>query len=281
MKLRSKVEIRRCRPLLGTFVEITASDAGDKHLNLAANAAFAAIEKIQELMSPHDPESELSLLNREAAKRPVKLSAETFDVLRRADRIASQSGGAFDYTIAPTLARWGLLPASLKRRSPGCWRDVLLLPGRNVRFLRPLAIDLGGIAKGFAVDKAIKILHSAGVASGVVSAGGDLRVFGRENATVHFRHPSCPCALLKACSIRESALATSSPVFSQKVWHGRRVSHLINPLQGRAITGSVSVTVQARECWVADALTKVVLNSPESADELLRTYEAKAFILTE
>src|SRR5207302_5110801 len=112
----------------------------------------AAIERIQMLMSAHDPASELSLLNREAACRTVTVSEEMFAVLRRADRLAAESNGAFDYTIAPVLARWGFLPAALKRKRPGNWRQVLLLPGRKVHFVQPLALDLGGIAKGFAVD---------------------------------------------------------------------------------------------------------------------------------
>ena len=90
------IEIRRCRPLLGTFVEITAADADENRLYTAINAAFDAIEKIQKLMSAHDTDSELSSLNREAAVRPVAVSRELFLVLRRADRLAAESGGAFD-----------------------------------------------------------------------------------------------------------------------------------------------------------------------------------------
>src|SRR5262249_44259358 len=142
MTSSSNIEIRRCRPLLGTFVEITASGIEESRLHQAADAAFDAIDEVHRLMSPYDPASELSLLNRGALERTVRVSPPTFEVLRRAQRIADQSSGAFDYTVAPALARWGLLPPSLKCKNPGCWRDVALLPGRKVRFLRPLAIDL-------------------------------------------------------------------------------------------------------------------------------------------
>ena len=244
------------------------------------NTAFAAIERIQKLLSAHDPESELSLLNCEAAARAVTVSPETFAVLHCADRMAAESGGAFDYTVAPTLAEWGFRPTNLNRKNPGNWRDVLLLPGRKVLFLRPLALDLGGIAKGFAVDAAIEVLRARGVESAVVNAGGDLRVFGPQPSTVHLRHPAAPQTFAHTIRLQGAALATSSPCFTERGWHGQRVSHLVNPLLDSAITGQVSVTVHARECWLADALTKVVLNAPRRAETLLAKYAAEAFMLT-
>lgn len=277
---RSRNEIRRCRPLLGTFVEITAGGFSAERLNPAIDAAFTAIERIQKLMSAHDPGSELSLLNRDAASRPVTVSRETFCVLQRADRLAADSKGAFDYTIGPTLARWGLLPKNMERNYRGAWRHVLLLRGRKVYFLQPLALDLGGIAKGFAVDEAIKVLRKHQVASAVVNAGGDLRVFGAHRSLIHLRHPGNPQMFSDKLALRNSALATSSPCFTEKKWRGRRVSHLVNSLTQTAITGAISVSVRAKECWLADALTKVVLNAPERANQLLAKYNAEAFLAT-
>ena len=275
-------EIRRCRPLLGTFVDITAqADAPNWSSALldAVNVAFAAVENIQRLMSAHDEASELSLLNREAAAHPVVVSRETYEVLRRAQKLAAESDGAFDFTVAPMLARWGLLPTNLRRKEPGGWREVELLPGRKVRFLRPLALDLGGIAKGFAVDAAIEVLRTRGVTSAVVNAGGDLRVLGSQPATIHLRHPAQPQTFARTIALSDGALATSSPCFTERSWRGQRVSHLVNSSSGGAITGNMSVTVRAEECWLADALTKVVLNAPRRAKSLLAKYEAEAFIL--
>jgi thiamine biosynthesis lipoprotein len=346
MKSPSSIEIRRCRPLLGTFVEITVSlcppdrtwpiaaecaalqtfrecglraptreafgvrripslsegstfgrmstlgqsrsvgTAGDvvrdeMSLQNAVNAAFVAIERIQSLMSVHDPASELSLVNREAAKRPVTVSRELFTVLRRAHRLARQSAGAFDYTVAPLLARWGLRPSWLKRRRAGNWRHVSLLQGRRVRFLRPLALDLGGIAKGYAVDVAIKTLQRHGVKSAIVNAGGDLRVFGRPSVAIHLRHPSSPRLLSGRLDISDAALATSSPCFTLSRQHGRRISHLVNSHARNAITNRISVSVRAPDCWLADALTKVVLNAPPTvAKTLLARHSAEAIILS-
>jgi thiamine biosynthesis lipoprotein len=279
MSLSSKTEVRRCRPLLGTFVEITASGLEDDDLQRAVNSAFSAIEHIHIILSAHDPDSELSLLNREAALHPVKVSRQTFALLRRAHKLAFESGGAFDHTVAPVLARWGLLPSALRRKKAGTWRDVSLLPGCQVQFLLPLALDLGGIAKGFAVDAAIRTLECHGVKSAVVNAGGDLRAAGAAPSVVYLRHPSSPQTFAWSIQLEQAALATSSPCFTERCWRGRRVSHLVNPFRQSAITGAVSVTVRARECWLADALTKVVLNAPRVAQRLLAKYDAEAFVL--
>jgi FAD:protein FMN transferase len=275
----SRNEIRRCRPLLGTFVEVSVSGLSETRLQSAVNAAFAAIESIQRLMSAHDPASELSRLNCEAASRLVTVSRETFEVLHRADQLAVESGGAFDFAVAPTLANWGMLPANLRRENPGSWRDVLLLRRRQVRFLRPLALDLGGIAKGFAVDRAVAALRKRGVVSAMVNAGGDLHAFGPQSSAIYLRHPGCPRTFARKLELHNAALATSSPCFTERRFRGRRVSHLVRPAGQTAITGTISVTVLAKECWLADALTKVVLNSPERAEALLAKHNAEAYVL--
>ena len=294
----SRSEVRRCRPLLGTFVEITVRrSAGlrpgsDNTASLNApnwssallasiDGAFATIDRVQQLMSAHDPDSELSRVNAEAFLRPVKVSDETFDVLERGLDIACASGGAFDFTIAPVLARWGLLPAHLRRRAQGDWRDVLLQRGQRVRFARPLALDLGGIAKGFAVDAAIASLRASKVTSASVNAGGDLRIFGPDESRVHLRHPVSAQPLANPISLRNAALATSSPCFTRRQWRGHTISHLVNPANRQAIAENFSVSVRASECWLADALTKVVLNADDAtATRLLEAHHAEAFILT-
>jgi thiamine biosynthesis lipoprotein len=280
MNWSSNAEIRRCRPLLGTFVEVTASGLEKGDLQRAVNFAFAAIEQIHNLMSVHDPDSELSRLNREALARPVRVSRTLSAVLRRAYQLATESGGAFDPTVAPVLARWGLLPSALRREKAGTWRDVLLLPGSKVEFLKPLALDLGGIAKGFAVDSAIETLRRSGVKRAIVNAGGDLRVFGDRSSTICLRHPAQPQLVMDAIRLRNCALATSSPCFTEKKWHGKVVSHLVNTNTRNAIIGAESVSVKAGECWLADALTKVVLNAPQRAPKLLAKYGAEAFVFS-
>jgi FAD:protein FMN transferase len=276
----SNIEVRRCRPLLGTFVEITVRSGDVPTLERAVSGAFEAVASVQRLMSVHDTTSELSQVNRLAHIHPIEVNERTFAVLERAVELAGQSQGAFDFTVGATLARWGLLPRYLCRRASGNWRDAKLLSGNRVYFLRPLAVDLGGIAKGYAVDCAIAALRERGAASGLVNAGGDLRAFGGEAMTVHLRHPGAPQRLIKRIELCGAALATSSPCFTRRYWRGRAVSHLVTQDRRSAVTQNLSISVRARECWLADALTKVVLNAPRLAESLLEKYDAEAFVLT-
>ncbi len=278
MTLCSNSEVRRCRPFLGTYVEISATGLTQARLCRAIEAAFEAIERVQRLMSAHDPSSELSRVNEEAFLQAVTVSQETFEVLGRGIELSRESAGSFDFTVAPLLARWGLLPLRLRRNGRGNWLNVQLLPRRRVRFDKPLSIDLGGIAKGFAVDAAVAKLRQSKVPSGLVNAGGDLRVFGPRSSLIRLRHPNQQRLLTRSLRIRNAALATSSPCFTERRMHGRSVSHLVNPRDGSAITGGISVTVRADECWLADALTKVVLNRPLLAEELLARHAAEAFV---
>jgi thiamine biosynthesis lipoprotein len=276
-----RMTTRRCRPLLGTFVEITASGSDEERVRHSIDAAFNRIERIQNLMSVHDPDSELSQVNACALLHEVSVSDDTFSVLERGLELARESVGAFDFTIAPTLAHWNLLPAHLLRQNTtGNWQDVKLLSGRRVRFTKPVAIDVGGIAKGCAVDAAIEMLQSHGACSAMVNAGGDLRVFGHGPSVIHLRHPTDIHSLPHSIELQNASLATSSPSVTECKWRDRTVSHLVNPTSGRAVTGDISVTVRAQECWLADALTKVVLNAPALAEALMNKHNAEAYIFS-
>lgn len=276
----SNPEIRRCRPLLGTFVEVTARGGDVTLLNEAVEAAFAEVERVHRCMSVHDPASELSCLNANAARCEVAVSDALHRVLERGLELSRRSQGAFDYTVGARLARWGFVPGHLNRDGDANWRQVLLLSDRRVRFDQPLVLDLGGIAKGFAVDAAIEALQSFGVDSGRINAGGDLRVFGSQPEPIHLRHPQTAAPMPEPILLQNQALATSSPCFTQRRSRSGWVSHLICPEQGKPVTGHRSVTVRAKECWLADALTKVVFNNPQLAERLLPDYGAEAFVLT-
>ena len=216
-------EARRARPLLGTLVEISASSPGAEH---AVAQAFRAVERVHALMSYHDPASDLSRLNREAAFRPVTVDEWTWQVLAAAREFSAASDGLFDVSVAPVLTRLGYLPrhADFPRACPQAdWRDIELLAHSRVRFARPLRADLGGIAKGFAVDRAVEALRASGVASGRVNAGGDLRRFGAQAEAVHVRHPHAPTLLLPLAELGDGAAATSAGYFAPRQRDGRPI----------------------------------------------------------
>ena len=273
--------LKRARPLLGTLVEIGASGASADEVGAAIEQAFAAVQTIQTLMSYHDPASEVSLINR-AGAGCVTVHPHTWQVLYTARAIAEASHGLFDITIAPELVRQAYLPhhADLAHPATGSnWQHIELLPDHRVRLIRPLHIDLGGIAKGYAVDCAIHALQDAGMRAGRVNAGGDLRLFGEVTETIHVRHPNAATQLLPLCQLHQGAVATSAPYFTHRHVRGRAASPLINPETRQPCTDTRSVSVLADSCMVADALTKVVFTAPERAIAALNHFGAHAVVL--
>jgi thiamine biosynthesis lipoprotein len=139
-------------------------------------------------------------------------------------------------------------------------------------------IDFGGIAKGFAVDRAVEILKRKRVMAAIVNAGGDLRVFGSASQLVHLRHPKQPNRAAGAVRLRERAMATSGIYFARTNRRGC-VSPILDARTGRAACDLISVTVGAANCVTADALTKVVFALREQAAPLLARYSADALLL--
>ncbi len=269
------VEARRARPALGTLLQIKAGAAHEATLGPALNAALAAVDLVERLMSFHAPDSELTRLNRDAASGPVTVHPWTFLVLAHAQRISRASAGQFDVCVAPRLVSAGLLPThgGLAMGFKGSWRDVDLLPGRRVAFRRPLLVDLGGIAKGFAVDCAIWRLRRAGCTHGLVNAGGDLRRFGRGEELIELRTRRGPRALAR---LRCGAVATSAAPRRNGPGSADSLGQIFDPLTGEPWTGLDQVSVAAPSCLVADALTKVAALLGPACLPLLARFGAQA-----
>lgn len=276
------VELTRARPLLGTLVEISATGTDAAQTQAAIAKAFSEIVKVHLLMSYHDEDSDVSRINREAYETEVQVDAHTYRVLRAAHLMAEASNGVFDITIAPELTRIGFLPAQETEQSTphhGNWRDIKLLPHNRVRFIRSLNLDLSGIAKGYAVDLASKALLEAGMRTGRVNAGGDLRFFGNTAQQLTVRAPNAHTQLIPLLSLTQGAAATSAGYYSECLHQGRMVTPIIHPHSKVACESGRSVTVLAKDCMTADALTKVVYANPRGAAEVLKRYKARALIV--
>ena len=263
---------KRMRPLLGTFVEIGAPNL-EENFESACPSAFEIILKVQQLLSFHDPESQLSKLNQSVQKEMI-LDPIAVVALRLGRYMTGVTGGLFDFTLGDEMVRQNYLPNHggprvLEIAGP----QDLRIRGRKVFLQRPLRITLDGIAKGYAVDLAVKQLKASGLKQGYVNAGGDLRVFGRWPFPLHRRNSLNQLEFLG--EFRNTAVATSA-VSDDKNDDKRFAGKIIarTELYNSPRVGVFSV--QSSSAWLSDALTKVVsIASSDQAKKIVESYGAK------
>lgn len=273
--------MRRAQPWLGTLVDISIAEEGDQtRLHAAIDAAFAEVAKVHRLMSFHEAGSDIQKLNLAPAGQHLTVHPHTWKVLAVAEQLRQVSGGIFNIACAARLAAWGILP----RPHPvlpdlGAAMPIRLEAGQRVRKLSPGWIDVGGIAKGYAVDLAIERLRLSGIRHACVNAGGDMRAYG-EDIVVSLRHPCAPTRICAQLKLKDEALASSGPCFSARRLRGQAVSALCDARNGQAIVSAQSASVLAASCMMADALTKVALVTQNFRHPLLALHGASAFLLT-
>lgn len=266
--LKSKV---RAQPWLGTIVEISVRGPSDEVCTDWITQAFAEIQKVHLLMSFHDENSELTRLNRLAHLESVECSVELCEVLRFATHMYRRTGGAVDISVASSLVKNRFLPSHIQHENLGTPDDIVI-EGSNVRFLKPLVLDLGGVAKGYAVDLAIGKLKNLGCESASVNAGGDLRVFG-DSRQLYVRRDAHSTDLYDLGRLEDMAVATSAGYFSTR----DGLVPYVDPETGECLKKIPSVTVRADSCMMADALTKyVILKNPDSLG--LSSFRADAWV---
>lgn len=255
---------RQCRPALGTLVEVSIheSDLPDyvRAQHALFDVAFSAINQVEREMSFHSPKSALSRLNRGAVGESIELPSWTYEVLDMASQLHRETDGMFDCGVGARLVHAGLLPRDGLSETPttsSTIADLRFEGGNRVTVLQPTCIDLGGIAKGFAVDKAIEALATAGVKNCVVNAGGDIRTAGAFAEDIFIRHPAAPGLAVLLGQLTDGAVATSAPYYSLKRQGKEASCGLFDPL-GASLTAALSYTVLAPTCVMADALTKAV-----------------------
>jgi thiamine biosynthesis lipoprotein len=283
--------MRRAQPWLGTLVEITVPDEfiSDATLcALALNAAFAAVALVHRKMSFHDAASDVSAINHLAVGDACSVDPHTAAVLRCALTLEDASDGVFNIACADALVRWGLLPADAHTSAaPARAARTASLPRAAIAIddddrvtrLRYGRIDLGGIAKGYAVDIAVDVLQAAGIGAACVNAGGDLRGFGDVDFPVVVRDPQLPTQAGHHLFIREQALATSACYFSARAHEGLACSALVDGADGSPVVHARSASVVAPRCMLADGLTKLVMASGDASHPLLARFSATAFLI--
>jgi len=264
----------------------------------AAAAAFQRIKQLNDIMTDYDSDSELSRLSRTSGQeQAVPVSPDLWVVLERAQALAQSSHGAFDVTVGPYVNLWRYARTQGKLPDPARLAKARLAVGytkmhldpahHTVKLLVPdMRLDLGGIAKGYGVDQALKTLGRLGVASALVSGGGDIGVSGPPPGAAGWRIELPPLDASNAPPARfvvlsQAGISTSGDLFQRLEINGIRYSHIVDPRTGVGLTDHSLVTVIASDDFMADGLTKVmsVLNPKDALAFLARTPRAAVRIV--
>ena len=259
---------------MGTSVQITIWSDDEQMAADASKAVFAEMDRLDRMMTTWIPESEVSQINTGAGTTAVKVSDETFTVIARAVEISKASKGLFDITVGAYGGLWkfdedmdGTLPDPKEvaaRKKLVNWKDIVLDKRRHTVKLRRkgMKITLGGIAKGYAVDKAAKVLIDAGLSDFILQVGGDMYVSGQKGATpwvVGIRDPRGPRDQSFAVApVKDHAFSTSGDYERGFVKDGVRYHHILDPRTAQPARATRSVTILAKDAFTADAWSKVL-----------------------
>lgn len=263
--------LRVTRDAMGTEFQIVLSGEDDRALERAANHALDEVERLDAQMSLYRPDSELCWVNAHAAQGPVKVEPGLFHVLERAQRIHAETGGAFDVTVGPLTKCWRFFRGQGAMPPREAIEAALALVGmehvelgareKTVRFdPAGVTLDLGGIAKGHAVDRAVDVLRESGVRSALVH-GGWSTVYGLGTAPdgepwrVGLRHPHDAERRLCAVELVDRALSTSGSYEKCFEAGGVIYSHIFDPRTGWPVQGMLSTSVLVLSALDADALS--------------------------
>jgi len=278
---------------MGTEITLSAWTADEAAAGRAFDAGYDEIRRIEVLMTdwerPGEPESDVVRINKAAGKKAVTVSAETLEVIQKSLEMSHKSNGAFDITFAAMKGLWKfdedlekkIPPAAeiARRRKLINWRDVVVdAKARTVKLRRPgMRMGLGGIAKGYAVDRCAAVLRGEGLRDFMVQAGGDLFVAGSKgpvNWMVGVRDPrGGPRDIIARMPIRDHAFSTAGDYERSFILDGRRYHHIIDPATGYPATASREVTIFAPNAFLADALDDAVfILGPAKGLALVDTY---------
>lgn len=288
---RRRQLVRRAVPVMGTIADIAVVHRDQRYAQTAIDAAIAELRNVDAAMTRFSDSSEVGLANAKAGSEPVRVSSGTALVVEEALRWAEASDGAFDPCLGRAMALWDVgnraepPPADQVRGLAGryLYRSLelgQLAGGPAVLVGDPeAAIDLGGIAKGYGVDRAVDALRSYGIYNGLVNVGGDLYALGVSEDgdpwKVGIRDPDDPDGLVGTVEVSDRAVATSGDYIRYFQHAGRRFHHMLDPATGEPRRAAMrSVTVMADDCISADAAGTAIFGMP--AAKASRLLEVRA-----
>lgn len=282
--------LKQTEMIMGTLVEITVIPGNEK----AIREAFEALKKVDALMSTYKEDSEISILNREGK---AQVSEETLEVIEDAIKFSNLTDGAFDITCRPLINLWKRAKKEEKVPTEEEIEEAIslvdyqriILEANQIRLEKKgMQIDLGGIAKGYAVDKAIEALKKNGIKRALVNAGGDLYALGTdrqgEKWQIGVQDPREEDKIIDIIKVKDKAVATSGDYRRYFTLEGKRFSHIVNPKTGLTVQDvPMSVTIIGPDATTTDALsTGVFVLGPEEGMKLIESLpEVEGMIISE
>lgn len=286
------------RPAMGTSFEIYLYASGPERASELFEMAFDEIERVEEALSNYRPSSELSRINANASEGPVVTDKEVFDLLAQALDYSQRSDGAFDITVGKLMKAWGFFRGSghfpsdqeltLARQQAG-WQNVKLdQRARSIYFLkRDIELDLGGIGKGYALDRVAELLSEAGVKAALISSGSSSIYAigappGKVGWPVRIPDPMDRTRTLCTILLKGESLSTSGSYEKFFQLNGRTYCHIMDPRTGRPVEGMLQTTVITPKATDSDALsTAVFVMGPQPSAKLLdKITGASALLVT-
>ncbi|MBE9531426.1 MAG: FAD:protein FMN transferase, partial [Proteobacteria bacterium] len=244
--------------LMGTLVELTLSggtQSGEPYFAEAAEAAFLEISRLEDIFSSYKPESDISRISKNAGNGAVEVAPEVVEVVKRAFKISKLSGGAFDPTIGSLGTLWSFSGEASEIPSRARvdellklvnYREIFIEDGKVGIHGKDIRMNLGGIAKGYIVGKAVGLLSERGIERMIVKAGGDMFVFSKVNGDpfeIGITHPRKKGSLLGKLKLKSGAIATSGDYERFFMAGGVRYHHILDPKTGFPARRSISATV--------------------------------------
>jgi len=282
--------------VMGTFARVVAIAQNQKTADRCIQTAFEKLQYVDRTMSGHDSDSQLSKVNREAFEKPVCVDQTLFEVIASAADYSKKTDGAFDITIGPVIELWrdaektGKKPTdeqiAAAHKKVGSEKLTLDPEKKTIRFkVQGMTLDLGGIAKGYAIDLAIKAMRQNGAMGGMVDVGGDIRCFGvsknpKQPWRIGLQDPENNGNILMILQIDDMAVATSGDYQRFVIINGEKYSHIINPATSFSAKDFSSVSVISKTAIDADALaTAVTVMGIEKGLELIESLPQTEAIL--
>ena len=274
---------------MGTLMRITLYASNRQSAATAFRAAFDRIHQLDEILSDYKPDSELNTICRTAVGHNIKVSEDLYRVLAASEHVAEDSDGAFDITLGPVIRLWRTarrqheLPSleALQEAGSRCGYRKLHLNDKEHSVLLDqtgMQLDVGGIAKGYAADEALAVLTAFGIHSALVAASGDLAFSDAPPGTRGWRIGLPSSDVLE---LSNGAVSTSGDTEQHLDSNGKRYSHVIDPATKMGLTSGMIVTVTARRCIDADALsTAISVLGAEKGRKLIRKYRGTSFRLS-